>query len=705
MPAFIQPCELYPPFNLIHTERLDNFSGDHAHAGWRRVIDVIARKIGRPGLTGYVAAAGAADRLWQWANEWPADPLAEDIWRARMDAVGEKERRQLEERREQLLRDGVKRRSPRVRLAEAPEAAHAEEAAQRAPRPHGLVRVVTLAVIAIMLVRLALVGTLGALPPESVLNVFGTSTLSPPLHVQILASALFCLLAGLAAWGSRWLLPRGAVRVPLWRGVLICLFGMLLLVAFTPLVLLIFLQNSAWGAPTLFVAAPILVPLAAAFEFAAVALAFIVGVVVMATPLSNMIGARPPASRERLWLAVPLALCFTLALVLYKPEHLGDRPPSLPDQVALALAQAGYRSPVVYSQEEGRESEIISASQAYWLESSFEVDLRAAIEFYERDRGLPITGEPTRALLEQLQALPEKRVWRVGQSAEADFATIAEALTRVSAGSQIELESGVFRERVALPHGVTLVGSYMEGRPSIIETVAGTPPAITLASQSTVMRLTIQRRHDVAAVQTDVFLEPERARISALQISDVGTAARTQPAISLGGSAEISDVTLSDIRGTAISSSLAEVDIQNVQIVNATDGLYLFGGGSVQDSTFREISGVAIRSEGSGAMSIENNDIVDSAAGFYAGGASVATFSNNRISRVSGTCAALLGASAAVIENNRISACGGGGYYPLYASAEARGRIENNVVLASGARIVHAESGSTAVIRGNRTSD
>lgn len=50
VPVFIEECRLPPPFNMLHTENLQGWSGDATHVGWRSVLKQLGQRLGRPRL-------------------------------------------------------------------------------------------------------------------------------------------------------------------------------------------------------------------------------------------------------------------------------------------------------------------------------------------------------------------------------------------------------------------------------------------------------------------------------------------------------------------------------------------------------------------------------------------------------------------------------------------------------------------------------
>lgn len=80
--AMLEPCELPPPFNMLHAENLAAWSGDARHPGWRKIVEAVGRKIARPGL-GELAALQASEdtAAWKsWARKYPNDLQADAAW-------------------------------------------------------------------------------------------------------------------------------------------------------------------------------------------------------------------------------------------------------------------------------------------------------------------------------------------------------------------------------------------------------------------------------------------------------------------------------------------------------------------------------------------------------------------------------------------------------------------------------------------------
>jgi hypothetical protein len=75
--CFLDQCELYPPFNLVHAEDLSAGAFDGANAAWAKIVEQIGQLVGRPGLGAYVTAQNDRAALGAWLANHAADPLAE----------------------------------------------------------------------------------------------------------------------------------------------------------------------------------------------------------------------------------------------------------------------------------------------------------------------------------------------------------------------------------------------------------------------------------------------------------------------------------------------------------------------------------------------------------------------------------------------------------------------------------------------------
>lgn len=110
--VIIEPCTLLPPFNMHHAESLVGWTGDPKHSGWRKLCDVVGRKLDRAGLGELAALQGSADgAAWKkWAQKFPNDPLAEAAW-------AKAEELEIEAARERVARDREEAKRKEAELA------------------------------------------------------------------------------------------------------------------------------------------------------------------------------------------------------------------------------------------------------------------------------------------------------------------------------------------------------------------------------------------------------------------------------------------------------------------------------------------------------------------------------------------------------------------------------------------------------------
>lgn len=116
------------------------------------------------------------------------------------------------------------------------------------------------------------------------------------------------------------------------------------------------------------------------------------------------------------------------------------------------------------------------------------------------------------------------RTWRVGLAADADFPTIAEALTRASAADTIAVGAGEYRESLQITKAVTLVGT----RESVLRPPLGAPvdwTAITVANASGArvsgFRIVASNEERLG---TAIAVERARVELDDLEISGAATA-------------------------------------------------------------------------------------------------------------------------------------------------------------------------------------
>ena len=105
----LEPTELQPPFNEIHTEDLTHWEGEDSYAAWLKLVDRIGHFTERPGLAEYVRVmgeGGSAKALREWGNEFGADPLAAEAWTRVGVLEGESSSQRIKrEQREARARD------------------------------------------------------------------------------------------------------------------------------------------------------------------------------------------------------------------------------------------------------------------------------------------------------------------------------------------------------------------------------------------------------------------------------------------------------------------------------------------------------------------------------------------------------------------------------------------------------------------------
>jgi TIR domain len=77
--CFLQRCDLYPPFNLVHAEDLSAGALDAANPAWAKIVSQIGALVGRPGLGPYVALGADRAALGAWIAQYAHDPLAESV--------------------------------------------------------------------------------------------------------------------------------------------------------------------------------------------------------------------------------------------------------------------------------------------------------------------------------------------------------------------------------------------------------------------------------------------------------------------------------------------------------------------------------------------------------------------------------------------------------------------------------------------------
>lgn len=78
--CFLEECEPYTPFNLIHAEDLSTGPLNAANTGWLKIVEQLGQLVGRTGVRSYLELP-AADRSASaaWLAEHANDPLADAV--------------------------------------------------------------------------------------------------------------------------------------------------------------------------------------------------------------------------------------------------------------------------------------------------------------------------------------------------------------------------------------------------------------------------------------------------------------------------------------------------------------------------------------------------------------------------------------------------------------------------------------------------
>jgi hypothetical protein len=94
VPCLLDDCRIPIQFQFDQAEDLSGWSGALDHPGWRKVVDSIGNRVGRPGLPYLLdaRASGENRKLLAWAQKYPDDPQAVEIW----TLVEASERRQFD---------------------------------------------------------------------------------------------------------------------------------------------------------------------------------------------------------------------------------------------------------------------------------------------------------------------------------------------------------------------------------------------------------------------------------------------------------------------------------------------------------------------------------------------------------------------------------------------------------------------------------
>lgn len=83
VPVLLEKAILNAPWNMLQTEDLTNWTADAAPTGaWLGTLAGVGKLVGRPGLADYAraSASGLPEELTRWAQTYPEDPLAAEVW-------------------------------------------------------------------------------------------------------------------------------------------------------------------------------------------------------------------------------------------------------------------------------------------------------------------------------------------------------------------------------------------------------------------------------------------------------------------------------------------------------------------------------------------------------------------------------------------------------------------------------------------------
>ena len=76
-PIKLAPCNLPPPFNMLHAEDFSGWRGELEHEGWRKLLGVLEARLPRPGLVDLARLLASRDQagLLAWTSAHPSDPF------------------------------------------------------------------------------------------------------------------------------------------------------------------------------------------------------------------------------------------------------------------------------------------------------------------------------------------------------------------------------------------------------------------------------------------------------------------------------------------------------------------------------------------------------------------------------------------------------------------------------------------------------
>ena len=82
VPCLLEDCRIPIQFQFDQAEDLSGWAGAPDHPGWRKIVDSIGNRVGRPGLPHLLdaRASGENRKLLSWAQKYSDDPQAAEIW-------------------------------------------------------------------------------------------------------------------------------------------------------------------------------------------------------------------------------------------------------------------------------------------------------------------------------------------------------------------------------------------------------------------------------------------------------------------------------------------------------------------------------------------------------------------------------------------------------------------------------------------------
>ena len=82
VPVLLAPCALQPPFSSFQTPDLSKWNGQPTHPDWLMLIDKIAEKVDRKGITEAARAMASNDdqTRYNFSKNYPDEPLARKLW-------------------------------------------------------------------------------------------------------------------------------------------------------------------------------------------------------------------------------------------------------------------------------------------------------------------------------------------------------------------------------------------------------------------------------------------------------------------------------------------------------------------------------------------------------------------------------------------------------------------------------------------------